>query len=129
MNNLRVWTLLLGLTAIEVALAYVRAPMTMMLVALVVLSVAKSAYIVNWFMHMNHERRALKLAIFPVVIILILTLFAVLPDANAQCVMCGQTASAQNQAKADRLNQAIIAMMVPAMSIMTAFALYLCRRG
>lgn len=129
MNNLRVWILLLVLTLIEVLLAYVHAPLTMMLVALVVLSVAKSAYIVNWFMHMNQERRAFRLAILPVVIILILALFAVLPDAHAQCAMCGQTASAQSAEKAARLNRAILALAIPALSIMTGFVVYLRRIG
>lgn len=129
MSNLRVWILLLVLTLVEVLLAYVQAPLTMMLVALVVLSVAKSAYIVNWFMHMKQERRAFKLAILPVVIILILALFAVLPDAHAQCAMCGQTASAQSAEKAARLNRAILALAVPALSIMTGFVVYLRRIG
>lgn len=129
MNNLRVWILLLVLTLIEVLLAYVHAPLTMMLVALVVLSVAKSAYIVNWFMHMKQESRSFKLAILPVVIILILALFAVLPDAHAQCAMCGQTASAQSAEKAARLNRAILALAIPALSIMTGFVVYLRRIG
>ncbi len=129
MNNLRVWILLLVLTAVEVLLAYVKAPLTMMLVALVALSVAKSAYIIGWFMHMKQESRAFKLAILPIVIVLILSLFAVLPDAHAQCVMCGQTAAAQNAAQASRLNRAIIALFVPAMTVFTGFALYLRRLG
>lgn len=129
MTDFRVWILLLVLTLVEVLLAYVHAPLTMMLVALVVLSVAKSAYIVNWFMHMRHERRSFRLAILPVVIILILALFAVLPDAHAQCAMCGQAAAAQAAEKAARLNRSILALAIPALSIMTGFVVYLRRIG
>ena len=120
MTTLRVWLLLVALTVVEVFLAYMKAPLTMMLVALIALSVAKSTYIINHFMHMKHERRSLKLALFPVVILLILALFAVLPDAHAQCAMCGQTASAQGAAGVARLNRAIAALMVPPLVIMAA---------
>lgn len=129
MTNLRVWIALLVLTLAEVLLAYVHAPLAMMLVALVVLSVAKSAFIINWFMHMKQERRSFKLAILPVVIILILSLFVFLPDAHAQCAMCGQAAAAQTAAKAARLNRAILALAIPALSIMAGFVVYLRRIG
>ncbi|MBM3737007.1 MAG: hypothetical protein FJW39_14595 [Acidobacteria bacterium] len=129
MNNFRVWILLLALTAVEVFLAYVKAPLAMMLVALLALSVLKSAYIIGYFMHMRQEKRSLKLAIFPVVILLILALFGILPDAKAQCVMCQRNAAAQNEAGIRRLNRAIGAMVAPPLLMMAAIVWRLQRGG
>jgi cytochrome c oxidase subunit IV len=101
---------------VEVLLAYLKAPLAMMLVALIALSVAKSAYIVGHFMHMRHERRSLKLAIFPVVVLLILALFAILPDAHAQCSMCRRVA----EQSGGRLNRSILVLAAPPVLIMAA---------
>ncbi len=124
-KNVRIWLLLLALTAAEVALAYVKAPALTMLALLVALSVAKSGFIIGWFMHMKFEKRSLRLAIVPIVIVLILSMFAVLPDAHAQCSMCQRTAQAQDPAGVDRLNRAILALIAPPLTILTGIVLHL----
>ena len=55
-----IWIYLLGLTGIELLLAYKRVftPEMMMLV-LMLLSVVKAGMIMNWFMHLGSERIAL----------------------------------------------------------------------
>ncbi len=56
-----VWGVLLLLTAVEVVLAYrqVFQPVRM-LIALMILSVIKSALIIGWFMHLKYEIAAMK---------------------------------------------------------------------
>jgi caa(3)-type oxidase subunit IV len=85
-NNARtyswIWIYLLGLTGIELMLAYqhVFSPGGMMLV-LMLLSVAKSAMIMNWFMHLGSERLSLVLSLLPPLILILALLFAFFPDA------------------------------------------------
>lgn len=115
---IRVWIFLLVLTAVEVWLAYVNFSPKVMLAALVGLSVAKSAYIIGYFMHMKYENRWLPLSLFPPVILLILALLGLLPDAaRAQCVMCKRTAEAQNAERASVLNRGIVVLMLPPLAI------------
>lgn len=117
----KVWVFLLVLTALEVLLAYVQASPAVMLAALLALSLAKAAYIVAYFMHMKYERRWLPLSLFPVLIICILALLMLLPDAaRAQCVMCKRTAEAQNAEQARRMNRGILVLAVPPVLIMAA---------
>ena len=49
----KVWAALLGLTGIEVFLAYEQVGVWIMLVALLGLSVVKAALIIAYFMHLN----------------------------------------------------------------------------
>jgi len=115
----RVWIFLLVLTGVEVLLAYVRVPLTAMLVALLGLSVLKAGYIIAYFMHMKFEKRSLALSLFPILIVCILALLFLLPDAaRAQCVMCKRTAEAQNAERARALNRGILVLLVPAMVIL-----------
>lgn len=117
----KVWAFLLALTAIEVWLAYVHASPTVMLTALLVLSFAKAGYIIAYFMHMKYERLWLPLSLFPALIICILALLMLLPDAaRAQCVMCKRTAEAQNAEQAKRMNRGILVLAIPPMLIMAA---------
>lgn len=110
----RVWIFLLALTAVEVWLAYVHAPPAIMLAALMGLSLLKTGYIVAYFMHMKFERRSLGLSLFPILILCILALLMLLPDAaHAQCVMCKRTAEAQNAAQSQRMNQGILILAIP----------------
>ena len=79
-QNTFIWAWLLGLTAIEVFLAYIHLNLTLMLVILMGLSIIKAALIVAYFMHLKFERLSLVLTIVPTLIVLY-CLFAVLfPD-------------------------------------------------
>jgi len=79
-ENIIVWGGLLALTAIEVFLAYIQIPVTLMLIILMGASIIKAALIVAYFMHLKFERLSLILTIVPTIVVL-LCLFAVLfPD-------------------------------------------------
>ncbi|MGD0771427.1 MAG: cytochrome C oxidase subunit IV family protein [Candidatus Solibacter sp.] len=66
-----VWTVLLGLTAIEVWLAYAQVFSTRgMLSILMVLSLVKAALIVAYFMHLRFERATLVWSLIPAVIVI-----------------------------------------------------------
>ena len=125
---IRVWLVLLALTAGEVWLAYLRAPVVIMLVLLLMLSIAKASCIISWFMHMRYEVRRLRLALFPILILLILSLFGVLPDAKGQCVMCQRTAAARNQARQSVLNRAIVLLLVPSLAAMAGILIHARRK-
>lgn len=117
----KVWAFLLALTAIEVWLAYVQASPMVMLSVLLGLSVAKAVYIVAYFMHMKYEQPWLPVSLFPALIICILALLMLLPDAaRAQCVMCKRTAEAQNAEQARRMNQGTLVLALPPLVIMGA---------
>ncbi len=60
-----VWLWLAAVTGIEVYLGYVQLQPTLMLTLLVVLSLAKSALIVAYFMHLKYERFSLTLFLVP----------------------------------------------------------------
>lgn len=77
-----VWVGLLVLTGIEVFLAYMHVPLTIMLVALIGLSVIKAWLIIAWFMHLKFERFSLFVTLFPMLIFCILLLFIFMPDAQ-----------------------------------------------
>lgn len=77
-----VWIALLVLTGIEVFLAYEQVPLTIMLVALIGLSVIKAWLIIAWFMHLKFERFSLFVTLFPMLIFCILLLFILMPDAQ-----------------------------------------------
>ncbi|MCC6587012.1 MAG: cytochrome C oxidase subunit IV family protein [Bryobacterales bacterium] len=110
----KVWIFLLVLTAVEVFLAYLHTPLTIMLVALIGLSSLKAAYIIAYFMHMKYERRLLRWLLFPAPIVFILALLAMLPDAaHGQCVMCQRTAAAQEASRQATLNKGIAIMAAP----------------
>jgi cytochrome c oxidase subunit 4 len=79
-ENVIVWGGLLGLTAIEVFLAYIQINQTLMLIILMGASIIKAALIVAYFMHLKFERLSLILTIVPTIVVL-LCLFSVLfPD-------------------------------------------------
>ncbi|HLG15604.1 MAG TPA: cytochrome C oxidase subunit IV family protein [Blastocatellia bacterium] len=79
-QNAVVWGVLLGLTALEVFLAYEKVDLTLMLIILMGLSIVKAALIMSYFMHLKFERLSLILTIVPTLIVL-LCLFAILfPD-------------------------------------------------
>ena len=75
-----IWAWLVGLTLIEIFLAYKPMPIHYMLTILMGLSIIKAALIVAYFMHLKFERLSLILTIVPTIVVL-LCLFAILfPD-------------------------------------------------
>lgn len=76
-----VWVYLIGLTGVEVVLAYVHVfPPAGMLMLLMVLSLVKAALIVTYFMHLRWERASLVLSLVPSVVVVIALLFMFFPD-------------------------------------------------
>jgi cytochrome c oxidase subunit 4 len=71
---------LLGLTLVEVYLAYVQVSVVLMLVILLGLSIIKAALIVAYFMHLRFERLSLVLTLVPALVICICLLFVFFPD-------------------------------------------------
>jgi caa(3)-type oxidase subunit IV len=78
-----VWFALLGLTGVEVILAYeqVFTPVHMLEV-LMMLSIIKSALIIGWFMHLKGEIKAMKWALMVSVIICLCLMCVFFPDAR-----------------------------------------------
>jgi caa(3)-type oxidase subunit IV len=76
-----VWAWLLGLTAFEVFLAYLRLPSVIMLTILVGISLIKAALIVSYFMHLRFEKLGLFLIIVPAMVFCIcMMLIMFFPD-------------------------------------------------
>ena len=75
-----IWAWLVGLTLIEIFLAYRPMPIRYMLTILLGLSIIKAALIVAYFMHMKFERLTLILTIVPMLVICICLLFVFFPD-------------------------------------------------
>src|SRR6266852_5347440 len=75
-----IWAWLLGLTLIEVGLAYRPMPIHFMLTILMGLSIIKAALIVAYFMHLKFERLSLILTIVPMLVICICLFFVFFPD-------------------------------------------------
>lgn len=71
---------LLALTVIEVFLAYIHVPLTLMLTILIGLSLIKAAMIIAYFMHLRFERMSLVLTLIPTLVVCICLLFIVFPD-------------------------------------------------
>ncbi len=63
-----VWVALLGLTGVEVFLAYERLPVHIMLTILMGLSIIKAALIMSYFMHLRFERLGLVLWLVPALV-------------------------------------------------------------
>jgi cytochrome c oxidase subunit 4 len=81
-ENVIVWGGLLGLTAVEVFLAYIHIDQTLMLIILMLLSFVKAALIVAYFMHLKFERLSLVLTIVPTLIVLFCLFAIFFPDSN-----------------------------------------------
>ena len=75
-----IWAWLIGLTLIEIFLAYRPMPIRYILTILMGLSIIKAALIVAYFMHMKFERLSLILTIVPMLVICICLLFVFFPD-------------------------------------------------
>jgi cytochrome c oxidase subunit 4 len=71
---------LLGLTLVEVLLAYFKVPLLIMLTILLGLSLIKAALIVAYFMHLRFERMSLVLTLIPMLVVCICLLLIFFPD-------------------------------------------------
>ena len=71
---------LLGLTLVEVLLAYFEVSLTLMLTILLGLSLIKAALIMAYFMHLRFERMSLVLTLVPIMVVCICLLFIFFPD-------------------------------------------------
>ncbi|MBI1357879.1 MAG: hypothetical protein GC160_26375 [Acidobacteria bacterium] len=77
----KVWLGLLGLTLIEVLLAYIHVGPLLMLSALMTFSVVKAVMIMAYFMHLKYDKPALTWMLAPALVACILILMAyLLPD-------------------------------------------------
>jgi cytochrome c oxidase subunit 4 len=79
---MKVWGILLFLTAIEVGLARMQLGVTIMLFALMGLSIMKAAMIIAYFMHLRFERLSMVLTLIPVLVMCICLLGIFFPDGN-----------------------------------------------
>lgn len=73
---------LLALTLVEVFLAYIHVPLTLMLTILIGLSLVKAALIMAYFMHLRYERMSLVFTLIPMLVVCICLLFILFPDGN-----------------------------------------------
>jgi caa(3)-type oxidase subunit IV len=74
-TNIGIWFGLVAITFLEVFLAYMQLPSTLMLSILVVLSVVKAALIMSFFMHLKYEKFSLVLLLIPAMIFCICMMF------------------------------------------------------
>ncbi|MFB3921331.1 MAG: cytochrome C oxidase subunit IV family protein [Terriglobia bacterium] len=77
---LYVWFWLLGLTGVEVFLAYEQLGVKLMLTFLMGLSIIKASLIIAYFMHLRYERRSLVLMLMPALVFVVGMLFVFFPD-------------------------------------------------
>src|ERR1041384_3645241 len=75
-----IWVWLVGLTLVEIFLAYKPMPIHLMLLVLLGLSIIKAALIVAYFMHLKFERLSLILTMLPMLVFCIMLLFFFSPD-------------------------------------------------
>ena len=87
-TNLGIWITLVAITFLEVFLAYMQLPPTLMLSILVVLSLVKAALIMSFFMHLKYEKFSLVLLLIPAMIFCIcMMLIFFFPEAERLLVM------------------------------------------
>jgi cytochrome c oxidase subunit 4 len=77
---LYVWFWLLGLTGVEVFLAYEHLGVKVMLTLLMGVSIIKASLIIAYFMHLRYERRSLALTLMPALVFVVVLLFVFFPD-------------------------------------------------
>ena len=75
-----IWVWLVGLTLVEIFLAYKPMPIHLMLLVPLGLSIIKAALIVAYFMHLKFERLSLILTIIPMLLVCIILLSVFFPD-------------------------------------------------
>jgi cytochrome c oxidase subunit 4 len=77
---LKVWFVLLALTAVEIFLAYEELPLHIMLILLMGISLIKAAMIVAYFMHLRYERSSLAWTLLPAMIFVLVMMCVFFPD-------------------------------------------------
>ncbi len=77
-----VWFGLLGLTVLEVILAYRQLPLQTMLSVLMVLSVIKAALIIAYFMHLRYEQPSLFVTLIPALVFILIMMTAIFADSS-----------------------------------------------
>jgi cytochrome c oxidase subunit IV len=82
-----VWFSLLGLTGVEVFLAYQQLELKLMLTILMGLSLIKASLIVAYFMHLRYERRSLAFTLIPALLFVVGMMFVIFPDSIRVLIM------------------------------------------
>ena len=77
-----VWFGLLGLTVLEVILAYRQLPLQTMLSILMFLSVIKAALIIAYFMHLRYEQPSLFVTLIPALVFILIMMTAIFADSS-----------------------------------------------
>ena len=77
-----IWVWLVGLTLVEIFLAYRPMSLVIMLTILLGLSIIKAALIMAYFMHLKFERLSLILTLIPMLVVCIILLFVFFPDSS-----------------------------------------------
>jgi len=77
-----VWFGLLGLTVLEVILAYRQLPLETMLTVLMFLSVIKAALIIAYFMHLRYEQPSLFVTLIPALVFILIMMTAIFADSS-----------------------------------------------
>jgi cytochrome c oxidase subunit 4 len=89
---------LLGLTLVEVFLAYIHTPLHIMLTILMGLSIVKAALIMAYFMHLRFERLSLVITLIPMLVVCICLFFVFFPDSMRSSKLRYQGGNAPVQA-------------------------------
>jgi cytochrome c oxidase subunit IV len=77
-----VWFSLLGLTILELILAYRQLPLETMLTVLMGLSVIKAALIIAYFMHLRYEQTSLFVTLIPALVFVLIMMTAIFADSS-----------------------------------------------
>jgi cytochrome c oxidase subunit 4 len=77
-----VWFGLLGLTVLELILAYQELPLETMLTVLMVLSVVKAALIIAYFMHLRYEMPSLFVTLIPALVFVLIMMTVFFADSS-----------------------------------------------
>jgi len=77
-----VWFGLLGLTVLEVILAYRQLPLETMLTVLMFLSFIKAALIIAYFMHLRYEQPSLFVTLIPALVFILIMMTVIFADST-----------------------------------------------
>ncbi|MGA7078218.1 MAG: cytochrome C oxidase subunit IV family protein [Terriglobales bacterium] len=77
-----VWFGLLGLTVLEVILAYQELHLQTMLTVLMFLSVIKAALIIAYFMHLRYEQTSLFVTLIPALVFVLIMMTVIFADSS-----------------------------------------------
>ncbi len=77
-----VWFALLGMTAVEVILAYRSMSLETMFILLMGLSLLKAAMIIAYFMHLRYEQPSLVVTLIPALVYVLIMMTAIFADSQ-----------------------------------------------